>query len=134
MDPHILYWVSTMSKEEFKNYVRNNPYIKQGVDEGKITWQKAYESFDLYGSEAEELRSLQPSTETVPEIVPTAPTNTSSLSGINPLLLSLTTLDWGAISHTVDNLSRMVSMAKDVVGKGDVKSEKANQVFRRYND
>ena len=132
---HILYWVSTMSKEEFKNYVRNNPHIKQGVDEGKITWQKAYEAFDLYGNEAPELRSLQPLTEIAeqPTTTPT-PTNTTSLSGINPLLLSLTTLDWGAISHTVDNLSRMVSMAKDVVGKGDVKSEKANQVFRRYND
>lgn len=124
-----------MSKEEFKNYVRNNRFIKESVDRGETTWQKAYEAYDLYGESAPELVALKK--EETKEQAPTMDTNTtmnSANNSINPILLSLASLDWNQVSHTVDNLSRMVGMAKDVMGKGETKDTKAQQVFRRYND
>lgn len=120
----------TMSKEEFKNYVRNHHFVKEGVDKGEITWQRAYEAFDLYGEQAPEL--IQLNKELIPPEV--APTPTSFPSQPNTFLMSLASLDWNQISHAVDNLSRMVSMAKEVAGKDESKSEKGQQVFKRYND
>lgn len=122
-----------MSKEDFKNYVRNNRFVKESVDQGVITWQSAYEAYDLYGESAPELVALKK--EDIPvETVQPNPSMNTGMNSINPMLLSLASLDWNQVSHTVDNLSRMVGMAKEVIGKGETKDTKAQQVFRRYND
>lgn len=40
-----------MKKEEFKEFVRNNPKLISFVKNNEMTWQKFYEMYDLYGSE-----------------------------------------------------------------------------------
>lgn len=40
-----------MKIESFKNFVRNNPYLINYVKENKMTWQKFYEIYDLYGED-----------------------------------------------------------------------------------
>lgn len=39
------------NKEEFKNFVKHNPSFAKYVNDGKMTWQKFYEMYDLYGSD-----------------------------------------------------------------------------------
>ncbi len=41
--------VKDMSIESFKQFVRDNPYLVNYVKNNKMTWQKFYEIFDLYG-------------------------------------------------------------------------------------
>ena len=38
-----------MSKEGFKSFVKSNPSLATFVNNGKMTWQKFYEMYDLYG-------------------------------------------------------------------------------------
>ena len=38
-----------MKLEAFKNFVKNNPYLINYVKNDKMTWQKFYEIYDLYG-------------------------------------------------------------------------------------
>jgi hypothetical protein len=38
-----------MSKDSFKNFVRQNPNLAKYVNENKTTWQKIYEIYELYG-------------------------------------------------------------------------------------
>ena len=38
-------------KEEFKEFVRNHEELNKYVNQGKMTWQKFYEMYDLYGEE-----------------------------------------------------------------------------------
>ena len=38
-------------KEEFKNFARNNPGLKNHVENGSMTWQKFYEMYDIYGND-----------------------------------------------------------------------------------
>ena len=38
-----------MSKENFKNFVRQNPELADYVLDKKVTWQQLYEIYDMYG-------------------------------------------------------------------------------------
>ena len=40
-----------MSKENFKNFVRNNPNLVKYVKENKTTWQQLFETYELYGED-----------------------------------------------------------------------------------
>ena len=40
-----------MKQEEFKNFVRTKPELIKYVQNGKMTWQKFYETYSLYGKE-----------------------------------------------------------------------------------
>ena len=40
-----------MKQEEFKNFVRTKPELIKYVQNGKMTWQKFYEMYDLYGED-----------------------------------------------------------------------------------
>ena len=38
-----------MSKETFKEFIRNKPYLIDYVNDNTMSWQKFYELYDLYG-------------------------------------------------------------------------------------
>ena len=40
------------TKEEFKEFVNNNPEFAQSVINGKISWQKLFELFNLYDEDS----------------------------------------------------------------------------------
>ena len=42
-----------MSKESFKEFIKNKPYLAKAVFDGKTSFQKLYETYDLYGEESD---------------------------------------------------------------------------------
>ena len=42
-----------MSKENFKQFVRNNPKLIKYVKNKEMTWQSFYEIYDMYGDDKE---------------------------------------------------------------------------------
>ena len=42
-----------MSKENFKNFVRNNTNLARHVNNDEISWQKLYEMYNLYGDNSD---------------------------------------------------------------------------------
>ena len=40
-----------MKKDEFKEFVKNNPKLIKYVKNNEMTWQKFYEMYDLYGED-----------------------------------------------------------------------------------
>lgn len=41
-----------MKINEFKEFVKTHPSLLKSVNSGKITWQRLYEMYDLYGSDS----------------------------------------------------------------------------------
>ena len=49
---NIVIWVIKMAtKEKFKDFVKKNPILLNYVRDGKMTWQKFYEIYDMYGED-----------------------------------------------------------------------------------
>ncbi len=42
-----------MSKESFKTFVKTRPELASYVANGKSSWQKLYETYDLYGEDSD---------------------------------------------------------------------------------
>lgn len=40
-----------MSKETFKEFIRNKPELTNYINSGEMTWQKFYELYDIYGED-----------------------------------------------------------------------------------
>ena len=40
-----------MKKDDFKNFIKNNPKLISYVKNNEMTWQKFYEIYDLYGED-----------------------------------------------------------------------------------
>lgn len=42
-----------MSKEDFKKFISDKPYLTDYVENGEMTWQRFYELYDIYGDKDE---------------------------------------------------------------------------------
>lgn len=86
-------------KEEFKNFVKDNPILIQSVRNNQMTWQKFYELFDLYGKDHEVWNDyLKPKEEIKKE----TPTN----NGFD----FLKNIDLDSIQSGVENLQRVLGL------------------------
>ena len=120
--------------EEFKDFVRQNPYLKTAVDLRKITWQKAYETYDLFGENASDFElireSLQPKIEEA-QVAPAAiPTTTNAYD----IMSILSAVDFNKVSSTIDQLKKIVGVVKDLAVTEEPKENKSRRIFRRFND
>mgnify|MGYP003283129732 CR=1 FL=1 len=46
--------------EEFKEFIKNKPYLKEKVKNNETTWQELYERYDLYGKDDEIFKDEEP--------------------------------------------------------------------------
>lgn len=123
--------------EEFKDFVRQNLYLKTAVDKRMITWQKAYEIYDLFGPDAKDFQDLKAALETPPQISAASDTQQASPNAVNTttdLLGLLASLDYNKIGTTIDQLQRILSVVKDLARPEETPPTKGKRVFKRFND
>lgn len=93
-----------MKKEEFKEFVKNNPILLKHVKNGSMTWQKFYEIYDMYGENNEVWNDyLSPETQAI-----------SSTSTTLGLLDFIKNLDFDSIQNGVNSMQRVLSLLQDM--------------------
>lgn len=106
-----------MGKEEFKQFVRNNPKLSTYVNDGKMTWQKFYEMYDMYGEKSDVWNEYL-----------------KSAVGVGGFLTWLKTIDLNEIQTGVNSLQRVVGVFQDLTVK-DKKSEyKPRPKYKNFDD
>ena len=50
-----------MSKESFKQFVQSRPELADYVIENNVSWQKLYETYDMYGESSDVWNKYKPS-------------------------------------------------------------------------
>ena len=108
-----------MSKlTSFKEFVKNNPSLVKFVKEDKMTWQKFYEMFDLYGSNHEVWNDYLTKKE---EKVVEAATTTA---GITDFLSWFKSIDLDSLQEGINSVSRVVGVLQDFGNKDNTSNAK----------
>ena len=93
-----------MSKESFKNFVRNYPEIGNSVMDNKTSWQKLYELYEMYGEDNNVWDRYIGNTSIVD----------SKSTSINELINMIKNIDLDSVQKGVNNLQKTIGLLQNI--------------------
>ena len=117
-----------MKKEEFKQFVKNNPKLIKFVKNNEMTWQKFYEMYDLYGEEESVWKDYIGKDETTINNTDNNIENKAK-AGIAGLTLSevvnwFKNVDLDGLQEGIGNFQRVLGVVQDFSKKDNTNTEK----------
>ena len=110
-------------KEAFKDFVQNHPTLVNYVNNDKMTWQKFYEMFNLYGSNNEVWEPYF-NRETVTKTI-----------GLADIIAWFKNIDLDAFQENINNVGRVVSVLQDLGNKNtDTIAYNPRPIYKHFED
>ena len=127
-----------MKKEEFKEFVKNNPKLVTYVKNNEMTWQKFYEMYDLYGESNDiwkdyiEKNNIQEQQERVEKNIKTG---VSGLA-LNQVVNWLKNVDLDGLQEGIGNVQRVLGVMQDFTKKDkvDQPTYKPRPLYKHFED
>ena len=98
-----------MSKEAFKKFVREKPELSRLVLKGSTTWQKLYETYDLYGENATVWQEMLSS--------PSSSHSKTSLSSFSVLMELVKNIDLHTLQKGITGLQKAIGILQELSNK-----------------
>lgn len=113
-------------KEEFKEFVKTRPELASSVINNETTWQKLYETYDLYGEDNEIWNSFKKiNNETKKD-------TTESNISIKNILNSLANIDVESFQSNISNIQKAIGFFEELT-RNTKKNEKDKKVKKSQN-
>lgn len=109
--------------DNFKQFIRQNPSFANYIKDGKMTWQKFYELYDMYGEEStiwDEYREQK-----------------KKSTSINDIIALAKNIDMDKLQDGVNSLSKAVGLFSDLfANRTNTKTNtyKPRAVYKRFED
>ena len=118
-------------KEEFKNFVKDNPRLIKYVKNNEMTWQKFYEIYDLYGNDENAWKEFL----TV-DTVQTAAEATATTTAAADFMSLLKGIDLDSVREGVNSLQRVIGVMQDLGNNKTPKQEeyKPRPLYKHFED
>lgn len=101
-------------KDEFKSFALKNKHLHKYVEEGKTTWQKLFETYDIYGSDADIWDKYKDKKEEKKES-----------EGLKSILGNLKNIDVDKLEENIGSLQKALGFLEEIVtSRSDKKEEK----------
>lgn len=112
-------------KEDFKIFVNNHKELIKHVNTGKMTWQKFYDMYSLYGENSD-----------VWDEYLTKKEKTKSSISLGDILESIKKLDPDEVEKNINSLNKILSLVSSLISKdNDVKEEyEPMPLYRKFED
>lgn len=99
-----------MSKESFKAFIKKRPELAQAVFNNKTTFQKLYETYDMYGEESNVFDELLTPKKEIKE------TGSTSFKEITNLFRNI---DLDTVQKSINGLEKAISLISEIVPKNN---------------
>ncbi len=116
------------TKEKFKDFVRKNPVLLKHVKDGKMTWQKFYEIYDIYGEDENAWKDYL--------TVGTVAAATTAATSFD-LMGFLKNLDLDSIQNSVNSMQRVLGLLQDMSSSKSNTTEtprKPRPLYKHFED
>ena len=122
-----------LKKDEFKEFVKNNPKLINYVKSNEMTWQKFYEIYDLYGENNEVWKKYISDDKTIEKVV------TSGVTGISfsEIVNWLKHVDLDSLQEGIGNVQRVLGVVQDLSKKDNKtvdNSYKPRPLYKHFED
>ena len=110
--------------EEFKVFIKNKPFLKEMVDKKETTWQKLYETYDLFGETADVFKENVNSNQN------------ETRGSQNNILKMLEGVNFDKINENLEGVKKILGVLGEFTRKEDSKLSKRNtyRTPRGYDD
>ena len=130
-----------MSKETFKMFVRSHPELVNYVNNNKMSWQRFYEMYDMYGGNNSVWNSyFTTTTDTISTNVAATASNTISKktvgdTPIKEIFNMVKQMDLETVRKGVDGLQKAVGLVQDLtVNKKMATNYQARPLYQHLDD
>lgn len=105
-------------KEEFKSFASENKHLSKLVQEGKTTWQKLFETYDIYGRDNEVWDNYKEETRET--------SKSTTADSVKSILSNLKNIDMDKLEENISSLQKALGFLEEiVVSRSEKKEEKA---------
>ncbi len=115
--------------EEFKSFIKDKPFLKRKVDNKETTWQSLYETYDLFGEEADVFKEERNVNETTVN-------NVNNNNNNGSILKMLEGVNLDKISENLEGMKKILGVLGEFTRKEDPKVTRRSmpRTPRRYDD
>ncbi len=116
-------------KEEFKLFANKNKYLAKLVNDGKTTWQKLFETFDIYGEDSDVWDSYKDINHKIVK-------DESKFSdSVKSVINNIKKIDVDKLEENIGSLQKALGFLEEiVVTKDSKKKEKEREKKKSIND
>ena len=125
---HIIKWVIVMNKlDEFKIFIKDKPFLQEKVKNKEATWQSLYETYDLFGADADVFKDKKSEEQEV---------RNSSANTNNSILKMLEGVNLDKISENLEGMKKILGVLGEFTKKDDIRTSRrsTNRTPRRFDD
>lgn len=96
--------------DEFKDFIKDKPFLKERVDKKETTWQSLYETYDLFGKEADVFKEKRESN-----------SFNQTRNGSNSLLKMLEGVNLDKINENLEGMKKILGVLGEFSKKEEPK-------------
>lgn len=111
------------NKESFKRFVSRNPILASKVNSGVTTWQKLYETYDLYGEDSSVWDEFIPKSKIE---------NNIGNMNVKDLFNNIKNMNMDTVQKNISSLQKAVEFLQDITG-ASAGSEVTKNTGKVYN-
>lgn len=119
-------------KEQFKNFVKENPVLVKYVDSKEMTWQQFYELYDLYGNDNDVWNKYLDNSATKKNV------EDEKNASFTDLLAFLKTINLDSLQEGINSVQRVLGVFQDFSNKDskveEKKDYKPRPLYRHFED
>lgn len=125
-----------MAKNDFKRFVRSHPELINYVNSGKMSWQKFYEMYDIYGENNSVWLKYQEAGDTSAGNDAKTPFTTVGDTSLKDLFNMVKKIDLESVRKGAEGLQKAIALVQDFgsFGGNSTKNYQARPLYKHLED